>query len=370
MRKNIYIFILIAILVAFLGLFIGCNNSDSNNISSTNNKTTEIKTNIKNTVSTILGRGATFPEPLYQEMFLKYKEITGIEVNYSGVGSGKGISGLNEKIVEFGATDAFMNEEEIKNAGAEILHLPTCIGAIAIAYNLDIEDIKLTGNVLAEIFMGKITKWNDTKIADLNPEKQLPDESIRVVHRSEGSGTTFVFTEYLSKINPEWSTTFGAKKEISWTVGIGAKGNDGVTNQIKEQYGAIGYIEISYAIENNLPVAMIQNKSGNFITPSLESASLAAQGEIPDDTRVSITNTENPNGYPISTFTWLILYKEQNYNGRTIEQAKALANLMLWIVTDGQQFNEKLYYAKLPEKVVEKAKKIIKSITYKNMPIL
>lgn len=319
----------------------------------------------------LLGRGATFPRPLYDEMFLRYKEKTGILVNYSGVGSSKGISGLTEKIVEFGGTDAFMNDEKLAKADAKILHIPTCIGAVAIAYNLKLtSELKLTGTIIADIFSGKIKKWNDAAIKSLNPSINLPDENIQVMHRAEGSGTTFIFTDYLSKISKEWETKFGRKKEINWVTGLGAKGNDGVTSLIKETPYSIGYIEISYAIQNNLPVVSVKNKSGNYIKPSLKSASLSAQGEIPDDTRITITNTDAPQGYPISSFTWIILYKEQNYNNRSKEQAKALVDMLYWLVTSGQRYNEKLYYATLPKKAVEKAITVLKSVIYDGKKLL
>jgi phosphate transport system substrate-binding protein len=388
MKKSILILVVIAMLIA--GLFIACGEDESESNTTTDTDKTESettetdktetdadegemstsesdKTETTDTskVSELIGRGATFPRPLYDEMFVRYREETGIQVNYSGVGSSKGISGLMEKIVEFGGTDAFMSDEKLADAQETILHIPTCIGAVSVAYNLEgVKDLKLSGPVLADIFMGKIKSWNDPQIVALNPDKDLPEDAIQVMHRAEGSGTTFVFTDYLSKVSPEWEEKFGRAKEINWAVGLGAKGNDGVTAQIKGQYGSIGYIELSYAIQNNISTALIQNQAGNFIEPSLESASLSAQGEIPADTRVTITNTDHPEGYPISTFTWIIFYQEQNYNNRSKAQAQALVDLLNWVVTDGQQYNEKLNYAKLPEGAVVKAQAIIDKVTY------
>lgn len=356
MKKLLSIILVATLILTGLTLFVACGDDDDNGSGNDSG------------VNELLGQGATFPRPLYDEMFLKYKEVTGIRVNYSGVGSSKGIAGLMDKVVDFGGTDAFISDEKLAQTDAKILHIPTCIGAIAVAFNVEgVDELKLTGDVIAKIFMGEIKKWDNSEITALNPGASLPNENILVMHRAEGSGTTYNFAAYLSMVNNEWKNKMGAKKEIDWPESpafIGAKGNDGVTAQIKGTQNSIGYIEIGYAIQNDLPVATVQNKSGNWIEPSLESASYAAQGAIPDDTRVLIANTDAPKGYPICTFTWIIFYQEQKYDGRTKARAEELVKLLKWIITDGQSLNETLHYAKLPKTAVDKAMKIIDSITF------
>jgi len=318
----------------------------------------------------LMGKGATFPLPLYTMMFDEYQREFDINVEYEGIGSSGGIKALTNREVDFGGTDAFMSDELIAAAGADIVHIPTCLGAVAVTYHLTGNPpLNLSQEVLADIFLGKITNWNDREIAALNPGITLPDKAITIVHRSDGSGTTNIFTDFLTKISPDWEKKVGKGKTVEWPVGVGVTKNSGVAGMIKNLPGAIGYVEMSYAIENNMPVASIENKSGTFIAPSLKSTSLSAEGDIPEDTRVSLTDTSAENGYPITGFTWIILYKEQSYDGRTKEQARALVDLVWWMTHDGQAYPEGLNYAPLPERAVGMVEAIINSITYDGAPI-
>ncbi|MGC9366739.1 MAG: phosphate ABC transporter substrate-binding protein PstS [bacterium] len=320
----------------------------------------------------ILGAGATFPLPLYTKMFNSYKQSTGIQVNYQGIGSGGGIRSLLDRTVDFGGTDAFMSEEEMSKAeNNQILHIPTCLGAIVVTYNLPGNPtLKLTSEVVSDIFLGKITKWNDDKISQLNPGVELPDMDIIVVHRSDGSGSTFIFSDYLCKVSKEWEETVGRGKSLEWPTGLGASGNPGVAGLVKSTPGAVGYVELIYALSNDMPTAHIKNKSGNFIQPSIESVSASANVALPVDMRVSITNTDASNGYPISGFTWIILYQEQNYNNREKTRAEEVVNLIWWMIHDGQSHNTPLHYAPLPDEAVRNAEIILKSITYNGSPLL
>jgi phosphate transport system substrate-binding protein len=318
----------------------------------------------------LMGAGATFPQPLYSKMFDIYNKKFGVEVNYQGVGSGAGIEQLTKKTVDFGATDSFMKDADLAKAPATIVHVPIALGAVVITYNLPGDpQIKISRAVLADIFLGKIKKWNDKAIAALNPGVKLPSLPITVVHRSDGSGTTSIFTDYMSKISPEWKEKVGSGKEVNWPAGLGAKGNPGVAGQVKNVPGSVGYVELIYALENGMPVATLENKKGNYIVPSLESTKLSAEVTIPDDTRASLTDTDAANGYPITGMTWIILYKEQNYDGRKAVTAKALVDLIWWMTHEGQSQCEPLKYAPLPKGTVEKAEKILKSVTYNGKPI-
>jgi len=319
----------------------------------------------------LLGAGATFPYPLYSKIFDAYYRETGVKVNYQSIGSGGGIRQLLNKTVDFGATDAFMSDEEVKTKDNYILHLPTCLGAVGVTCNLpEKPKLKLTPDLIADIFLGKITKWNDDKIAVFNPGIILPNINIMVVHRSDGSGTTFVFSDYLSKVSDEWQNKVGRGKALDWPVGLGAKGNEGVSGLVRQIPGAIGYVELTYALQNRMPLALVKNKSGNFIQPTVTSVTLATNIDLPDHTRVSITNTDAEDGYPISSFTWLIFYKEQNYAGRGKEKAKELVKLLWWVIHEGQRFCKPLYYAPLPEEAVKKGENIIKSVLYNGESLL
>ncbi len=352
MRGKLILFTIIAITMTVLLMIIGCGN----------NKSSEVE---------LLGAGATFPYPLYSKMFSEYYKEKGIRVNYQAIGSGGGIRQLLNKVVDFGGTDAFMSDGSLAKATAKILHIPTCLGAVVVTYNLPGNPkLKLTSDIIADIFLGKIKKWNDDRIKKLNPEVGLPDSNITVVHRSDGSGTTFIFSDYLSKVSKKWREKVGRGKSLNWPVGLGGKGNPGVAGLIKQTPNSVGYVELIYALQNNMPFATIKNKKGNFIVPSLKSVSLAAQINIPDDTRISLTDTDAEKGYPISSFTWIILYQEQNYNSRSYERAKATVDLLWWIIHNGQKYNKELEYAPLPASAVEKAEKILKSVIYNGKNIL
>lgn len=320
----------------------------------------------------ILGAGATFPLPLYTKMFDSYKQSTGVQVNYQGIGSGGGIRSLLDRTVDFGGTDAFMSVEEMSKAeNNQILHIPTCLGAIVVTYNLPGNPtLKFSSEVISDIFLGKITKWNDDKISQLNPGVELPDMDIIVVHRSDGSGSTFIFSDYLSKVSKEWEETVGRGKSLEWPTGLGASGNPGVAGLVKSTPGAVGYVELIYALSNDMPTAHIKNKSGNYIQPSIESVSASANVDLPADMRVSITNTDASNGYPISGFTWIILYQEQNYDNREKSRTEEVVNLIWWMIHDGQSHTTPLHYAPLPDEAVRNAEIILKSITYNGSPLL
>jgi len=320
--------------------------------------------------SELLGAGATFPYPLYSKMFDAYNQQRGVKVNYQAIGSGGGIKQLLEKTVDFGGTDAFMTDEELKVAAMPIVHVPTCLGAVVLTYNLPGNpELKFTPQIVADVFLGKITQWNDTSIAEANPGAALPGMAIVVVHRSDGSGTTSIFSDYLSKVSAEWKDKVGAGKSLNWPAGLGAKGNPGVAGLIKQLPGSVGYVELIYASQNKMPVAVIKNKAGAFVEPGIKSVSAAAVTQIPADTRVSITDTDAKDGYPISGFTWLVLYQEQNYGGSS-QRAAELLRLVSWMIHDGQQFAEPLEYSPLPKDVIIKAEKILASVTYNGKPVL
>ena len=304
------------------------------------------------------GAGATFPNPIYSKWFPEYATKTGVKINYQPIGSGGGIKQLQEQTVDFGASDAPMSDTELAAAkGGPVLHFPTVIGAVAIAYNLPEvqQQLKLTGPVLADIFLGKITKWNDSRIAALNNGVKLPATDILVAHRSDGSGTTFIFSDYLSAVSPAWKTSPGKGKELPWPVGIGGKGNDGVTGVIKQTPGGIGYVELAYAKQNQLPVALLQNAAGQFVGPSVEGATAAAEGAMNalggnTDYRVSIVNASGAQAYPIASFTWLLVYK----NMPDAAKAKKVADFVKWYLTSGESEVASLDYAPLPASLVAK----------------
>ena len=319
----------------------------------------------------LLGAGATFPYPLYSKMFDAYHKQYDVKVNYQAIGSGGGIKQVKSQTVDFGGTDAFMSAADLKNLPNPILHVPVCLGAVVVTYSLPGDPVlNFTPDILAAIYLGKIKKWNNERLAKINPGIDLPDMAIVVVHRSDGSGTTFIFSDYLSKISPEWEKQVGRGKSLNWPEGLGAKGNPGVAGLVKQLPGSIGYVELIYSLQNEMPAGLIMNKSGNYIEPSMEGVSLAAGVDLPEDTRVSITDTEAERGYPISGFTWLIFYQEQNYNGRSLDQAESLMDLVWWVIHDGQKFAEPLHYAPLPEGAVEKAEKIVRSVVYDGKQIL
>jgi phosphate transport system substrate-binding protein len=322
--------------------------------------------------NTILGAGATFPNPLYSKMFSEYNKTTGLKVNYQSIGSGGGIQQLTSKTVDFGASDAPMNAKQDSGLSAPVVHIPATAGAVVLSYNLpEVKDtLKLTPDVLAKIFLGDIKKWNDAKIAAINPGVKLPATDITIAHRSDGSGTTNIFTTYLTKVSKDWETKVGKGSAVNWPVGLGGKGNEGVAGSIKQTPGAIGYIELAYAIQNNMAYAKLQNKAGNFITPSIASVTAAANITIPADSKVSLTNTDAPDGYPISGLSWILVYKEQKYGDRSLDKATKMLKLIQWMIHDGQQYSSALNYAPLSAAAVTVGDAILKSVTYDGKPIL
>ncbi len=316
--------------------------------------------------------GATFPMPYYNLVFKNYTKSQGTLVTYGGIGSGGGIRSLKDRVVDFGATDAFLSDDKAGDMPAEILHIPTCLGAVVIAYNLPgIDEIKLSNELLESIFMGKITNWKDAKIKAENPGVNLPNMDITFVHRSDGSGTTYIFSDYMSKISSKWETEVGRGKSLKWPIGMGAKGNPGVSGTIKQTEGAIGYIGSEYAFAQKISYAKVKNSSGNYIEPSIESISASANTEIPMDTRIMLTNSSDPYAYPISGFTWIILYKEQSYEGRSFAQAEGTINFLNWLIDkEAQAIAPQVHYAPLPAKAVERAKEILKSVTFSGRKIL
>ena len=321
---------------------------------------------------TLLGAGATFPYPLYSKMFSEYNMKKGIQINYQSIGSGGGILQLTNKTVDFGASDGPMNDDQTKKIGADVLHVPMVSGAVVITYNLpgDNNGIVLTPDVIADIFLGKITKWNDPRIISKNKGVNIPGLPILVAHRSDGSGTTNIFTNYLSKVSPEWTSKVGSGSAVNWLVGLGGKGNEGVSGLVKQTPGAIGYVELIYALQNKMDYAKVVNKKGKTILPSLASVTAAGNVKMPDDSKIFLTDTDAPDGYPISGLTWIIIYKEQNYNGRSLDRAKKLLDLLWWNIHDGQQYAAPLNYAPLSKEALKIAEKILKSATFNGKPIL
>jgi phosphate transport system substrate-binding protein len=317
---------------------------------------------------TLTGAGASFPFPLYQEMFAQYAKINGVQVNYQSVGSGAGQNQIIAQTVDFGASDSFMKDEKLKEAKGDIVHVPMAAGAVVPTYNVPgvSSNLNFTGTVLAEIYLGKITKWNDKAIAALNKKVKLPDLAIQPVYRSDGSGTTSIFVDFLSKVSSTWSDTVskGPQNTVKWPVGVGAPQNAGVAGLVKQTPGAIGYVEAIYAKANNLEYGFVRNSSGKFVDGGdLKQIALASDSKpLPADTRVTFTNSDI--GYPISGFTWILVYKNQKYNNRSEAQGKAVVNLLKWMLADGQKIHNQLGYAQIDGSALEKAKKIVSSINY------
>ncbi len=314
----------------------------------------------------LTGAGSTFAYPLYQRWFYSYAQKTGVNVNYQPIGSGGGIRQLMDGTVDFGATDGPMTDQQLAQAkGGPILHLPASLGAVAVSYNVPglPNNLKLTGPVLAQIYLGKVTKWNDPSIAALNPGVKLPAQDILVTHRSEGSGTTYIFTDFLSGVSPAWKAAPGKGTDIQWPVGLGGKGSAGVAGLIQQNPGSIGYIELSYALQNKLPVALIQNPAGQFLPPSLDGATAAAAAvakNLPPTTdfRISIVNAPGADAYPISSFTWLLVYQTQ----KDARKGKELVDLINWGLHDGQPLGKPLDYAPLPANMVQLETERLKTI--------
>ena len=319
-----------------------------------------------------VGAGATFPAPLYLKIFDQYAKEFGVKVNYQAIGSGGGQAQLKNKTVDFGATDVVMTAKDLADAPAQIVHIPTVAGAVVLISNLPGNpQLKFTPDLVADIFLGTIKKWNDQRIEALNPGVKLPNMNITVVHRSDGSGTTGVFSDYLCKVSDEWKQKVGTGTSLNWPVGVGGKGNPGVAGLVKQLPGAFGYVELIYALQNNMPYALLKNKSGNWIKASLQTTSTAANVAVPQDvTKLSTTNSDAPEGYPIASFTWLILYKEQNYDNHDKAKVEAMLKMIWWMTHDGQKYAEPLAYATLPAPVVKKAEDILRSITLDGQPLL
>jgi phosphate transport system substrate-binding protein len=304
---------------------------------------------------TLTGAGATFPNPIYTKWFDAYSKRTGIQINYQSIGSGGGIRQFTEGTVDFGATDGPMNESQIAAVNGNVLHVPTVLGAVVVTYNLPSlgeTRLKFDGTLLVDIFMGRVTKWSDRRIAALNPGVKLPDIDLIVVHRSDGSGTTYVFTDFLNKFSREWRDKVGYATSVNWPVGLGGKGNEGVTQQVKQVEGAVGYVELIYAVSNRLPYVDVGNAEGKFVQPSLESVTAAAAGirlKTDTDFRVSITNAAGAGSYPIASFTWLLVHKD----GKDAAKAKRIKDFLAWMIgPEAQAMAADLHYAPLPKEIV------------------
>ncbi len=314
----------------------------------------------------LTGAGATFPYPIYSKWFSDYANATGIKINYQSIGSGGGVRQISEQTVDFGASDGPMSDDELAKAkGGPILHIPTVLGADVITYNVPgvTAVLKLTPSVIADIFMGRIKKWNDTRLASLNPGVSLPNQDILVVHRSDGSGTTYIFTDYLDKVSPAWHSGVGKGKEVKWPVGLGGKGNEGVSGQVKQTPGAVGYVELAYAKQNNLPAALVRNKAGQYVAASVPAVTAAAAGvaqSLPPNTdyRISIVDAPGAQSYPISSFTWLLVYQHQ----KDAVKGKKLVGFLNWAMTEGEKSAPTLDYAPLPAEMVTTVKAKIATI--------
>ncbi|HEY3488803.1 MAG TPA: phosphate ABC transporter substrate-binding protein PstS [Candidatus Deferrimicrobiaceae bacterium] len=313
---------------------------------------------------TVNGAGATFPYPLYSKWFYEYSNAhPGVKFNYQSIGSGGGIKQITSGTVDFGATDAPMTADEMKKLPGPIFHIPTAIGAVSVVYNMEgvKNALRLSPEVLADIFLGKIGKWNDPKIAALNKEARLPDIDIVVSHRSDGSGTTDIFTSYLAAVSPGWNKTVGHGKSVNWPVGLGGKGNEGVAGVVKQTPGAIGYVELAFAQQTKMKDAALRNREGKFVSPSLGTTSAAAAGAaktMPADFRMSLVNAPGKDAYPICGLTWLLVYKDQ----KDAVKGKAIVSFLKWALHDGQKMNAPLLYAPIPKAVAEKVDKTVREI--------
>lgn len=317
--------------------------------------------------TTLNGAGATFPNPLYSKWFSEYhKAHADVQINYQPIGSGGGIRQVTEGTVDFGASDMPMTDDQLKAAEAKlrtkVLNIPTVLGAVVPAYNVPgvTGEVKFTPDILAGIFLGRITNWNDPAISKVNPDLKFPNQEIMVVHRSDGSGTTFIWTDYLSRVSPDWKSQVGADTSVKWPKGLGGKGNDGVAGSIRQLPGSIGYVELIYAVQNKIPYGSVRNSAGVFLKASLEGVTAAAASapKMPADFRVSITNPPGKDAYPISSFTWLLIPQQS----KDPAKGKILADFLNWMVTDGQKLTNALTYAPLPDKVVAMVEGAIKQV--------
>ena len=313
--------------------------------------------------TTLNGAGATFPYPIYSKWFSEYHKIhSEVQINYQSIGSGGGIRQVTAGTVDFGASDMPMTDKQLQESKGKILNLPTVLGGVVPAYNIPgvTGEVKFTPEALAGIFLGKISKWNDKAITSVNPGVNFPDKDIIVVHRSDGSGTTFIWTDYLSKVSPEWKSQVGANTSVNWPIGMGGKGNEGVAGMIRQLSGSVGYVELIYALQNNIPYGSVRNAAGTFLKASLESVTAAAASapKMPADFRVSITNSPGKDAYPISSFTWLLIPVQS----KSAADGKILVDFLNWMVSDGQKLTSALSYAPLPENVAAKEMEAIKQV--------
>jgi phosphate transport system substrate-binding protein len=313
--------------------------------------------------TTLNGAGATFPAPMYSKWFSEYhKAHSDVQVNYQPIGSGGGIRQVTSGTVDFGASDMPMTDKQLQDSKVKILNVPTVLGAVVPAYNIPgvSGEVKFTPEALAGIFLGKISKWNDKALVSANPGVNFPDKDIIVVHRSDGSGTSFIFTDYLSKVSPDWKNQVGADTSVKWPIGMGGKGNEGVSGLIRQLSGSIGYVELIYAVQNNIPYGSVRNSTGAFVKASLDGVTAAAASapKMPADFRVSITNAPGKDAYPISSFTWLLIPAQS----KDAAKGKILADFLNWMVTDGQKMTSALSYASLPDNVVATVKEAIKQV--------
>jgi len=346
-------------LLSCTGLILaGCKDASSNNSGAS-----EVR---------LQGAGATFPNPLYQKWFSEYNKLhSNAKFDYQSIGSGGGIKQISSNTVDFAGSDATMTDQQLQEAPAELLHIPSVLGAVVMTYNIPTlsgTSLKFSGDTISGIYLGNIKKWNDPKLVADNPGVNLPAADITVVSRSDGSGTTAIFTDYLSKVSPEWKDKVGAGTSVKWPVGLSAKGSEGVTGQVKQSPNSIGYVELIYAEQNKLPYADVKNAAGQFVRPSIQTVTNAAAGSassIPADLRVSITNAPGTDAYPISTFTYFLVYKDQKDQAK----GKALVDFLWWATHDGQKMAPDLIYAPLPAEVVQKDEEKIRSITYQGSPL-
>ena len=313
--------------------------------------------------TTLNGAGATFPYPMYSKWFSEYSKLhSDVQINYQSIGSGGGIRQVTAGTVDFGASDMPMTDKQLSDAKAKIFNIPTVLGADVPAYNIPgvTGEVKFTPDALAGIFLGKISRWNDKAITAANPDINFPDKEIIVVHRSDGSGTTFIWTDYLSKVSPEWKSQVGSDTSVKWPVGMGAKGNEGVSGLVRQMSGSIGYVELIYAVQNKISFGSVRNSAGNFVKASLESVTAAAASapKMPADFRVSITNAPGKDAYPVASFTWLLIPAQ----AKDANRGKILREFLDWMVNDGQQMTTALAYAPLPQNVAEKVKETIKQV--------
>ena len=363
MQRTILVGLVASTLTVALG---GCAGSDQGASSSNSGAAGNAPSTAATSGADLTGAGSTFAYPLYSKWAADYAAKTGIKINYQSIGSGGGIRQFNERTVDFGATDGPMSDQELASAkGGPVLHVPTALGADVLTYNLaqGTVPLKFTPDIIADIFLGKLTKWNDPRIKALNPDAKLPGQDILVVHRSDGSGTTYVWTDYLTTISPEWAKGPGRGKEVAWPVGLGGKGNEGVAGQVKQTPGTIGYVELAYAKQNDLPMAVVKNASGNFIAPSIASITAAAAGvseKLPPNTdyRISIINAPGADAYPISSFTWILVYQNQ----LDATKGKKLVDFLRWGLSDGQGLEPPLDYAPLPATMVTQLRARLDSI--------